>query len=59
MVSYCCVALEVLLSFGESPIVIKEDLSLELLGYHEPIRDNHPLKIKIKFCPFCGKKVIE
>lgn len=57
MIKYCCSDIEKLLC-ERGPIFIKEDLSLEALGYHEPISDDRVLDLKLKFCPFCGKRLV-
>lgn len=57
IIEYCCNDLKNLLTYN-GPIVIKnEDLSIDALGYHEVYRDDTPLRLKLKFCPFCGKEL--
>jgi hypothetical protein len=52
---FCCGDLKKLLvDCKDAPIVIKENLSLDALGYHEVYKEDEALDLKIKYCPFCG-----
>jgi hypothetical protein len=59
LTEYCCQDLVSLLgvSSGDGPIIIKSDLTIEILGYHEPIGEDRGTGLKLKFCPFCGSKL--
>lgn len=56
MKEYCCDNLKkLLIDFDDTPLIIKKDLSIDILGYHEVYNDDTPSGLKFKFCPFCAR----
>jgi hypothetical protein len=55
--TFCCLEFEKFRDQPNAPVVITDDMSVFYLGYHEVFRDDTPLNLKLKYCPFCGEEL--